>query len=113
MTSKFPSAAQQNTGTSGSWSCNSRCGETSTGPLGQGIANAVGFALAEKCWQPNLIVLALTSSTTTYAFLGDGCLMERISHEVCSLASVWKLNKLIALYDDNGISIDGRLNLVR
>ncbi len=82
--------------------------ETTTGPLGQGIANAVGMALAEK-------MMAGTYNTDqhtiidhyTYAFLGDGCMMEGISHEACSLAGTLKLNKLIALYDDNGISIDG------
>ena len=82
--------------------------ETTTGPLGQGIANAVGMALAEKLLadefnRPGHEVV----SHRTYAFLGDGCLMEGISHEVCSLAGTWKLNKLIAFYDDNGISIDG------
>ncbi|PWD83344.1 transketolase [Ignatzschineria cameli] len=82
--------------------------ETTTGPLGQGIANAVGMALAEK-------MMAGTYNTEkhtiidhyTYTFLGDGCMMEGISHEACSLAGTLKLNKLIALYDDNGISIDG------
>ncbi|WP_373990859.1 transketolase [Duganella sp. BuS-21] len=84
--------------------------ETTTGPLGQGIANAVGMALAE--WllasefnKPGYDVV----DHYTYAFLGDGCLMEGISHEVCALAGTLGLNKLIALYDDNGISIDGKV----
>jgi len=82
--------------------------ETTTGPLGQGISNAVGMALAEKLLadefnRPGHAIV----DHHTYAFLGDGCLMEGISHEACALAGVWKLNKLIALYDDNGISIDG------
>jgi transketolase len=84
--------------------------ETTTGPLGQGITNAVGMALAEK-------LLAAEFNRPgheivhhhTYAFLGDGCLMEGISHEACALAGAWKLNKLVALYDDNGISIDGKV----
>lgn len=84
--------------------------ETTTGPLGQGITNAVGMALAEMLLaaefnRPGLELV----NHYTYVFLGDGCLMEGVSHEACSLAGTWKLNKLIALYDDNGISIDGNV----
>ncbi|MBV2133471.1 transketolase [Pseudomonas sp. MAP12] len=84
--------------------------ETTTGPLGQGIANAVGFALAEKVLgaQFNRPGHAIVDHFT-YAFLGDGCMMEGISHEVCSLAGTLGLGKLVAFYDDNGISIDGEV----
>ena len=84
--------------------------ETTTGPLGQGIANAVGFAIAEKVLgaQFNRPGHAIVDHFT-YAFLGDGCMMEGISHEVCSLAGTLGLGKLVAFYDDNGISIDGEV----
>ena len=84
--------------------------ETTTGPLGQGITNAVGMALAEKLMAAefNRDGHAIVDHRT-YVFLGDGCLMEGISHEACALAGAWKLNKLVAVYDDNGISIDGQV----
>ncbi|MEO6291296.1 MAG: transketolase [Burkholderiaceae bacterium] len=97
--------------------------ETTTGPLGQGITNAVGMALAEKLLAKefnrtiadeangsNAEVIKLNIvDHHTYTFMGDGCMMEGISHEAVALAGAWKLNKLIALYDDNGISIDGKV----
>nr|WP_315488744.1 transketolase [uncultured Rhodoferax sp.] len=84
--------------------------ETTTGPLGQGITNAVGMALAEKLLASEFNREGHTVvDHHTYVFLGDGCLMEGISHEAAALAGAWKLGKLIALYDDNGISIDGQV----
>ena len=84
--------------------------ETTTGPLGQGITNAVGMALAEKLLaaefnKPGHDIV----NHHTYVFMGDGCMMEGISHEACALAGTWKLGKLIAFWDDNGISIDGHI----
>jgi len=84
--------------------------ETTTGPLGQGLANAVGLALAEKLLAARFNTPAHTIvDHRTWVFLGDGCLMEGVSHEVCSLAGVFGLGKLVCFYDDNGISIDGHV----
>jgi transketolase len=84
--------------------------ETTTGPLGQGITNGVGFAMSEKLLahqfnRPDHNII----DHHTYVFLGDGCLMEGVSHEACALAGTWGLGKLIAFWDDNGISIDGHI----
>ena len=84
--------------------------ETTTGPLGQGIANGVGFAMAEKLLanqfnKPGHDIV----DHYTYVFLGDGCMMEGVSHEACALAGTWGLGKLVAFWDDNGISIDGHI----
>lgn len=85
--------------------------ETTTGPLGQGITNGVGFAMAEKLMaaqfnKPGHDIV----DHNTYVFMGDGCLMEGVSHEACSLAGTWGLGKLIAFWDDNNISIDGHID---
>ncbi|HIE90822.1 MAG TPA: transketolase, partial [Methylophilaceae bacterium] len=84
--------------------------ETTTGPLGQGISNGVGFAMAEKLMadqfnKPGHDIV----DHYTYVFLGDGCMMEGVSHEACALAGTWGLGKLVAFWDDNGISIDGHI----
>ncbi len=83
--------------------------DITTGPLGSGISSAVGMALAERMLAEKFNKPGHTIvDHHTYVFLGDGCMMEGVSHEACSLAGVWKLGKLIALYDCNGISIDGK-----
>lgn len=85
--------------------------EMTTGPLGQGISSAVGMALAERMLAAQFNTPEFTVvNHHTYAFCGDGCLMEGVSHEACSLAGTWGLGKLIVLYDSNGISIDGKID---